>query len=61
MSEWEFNAVIEDDGTLCLEWYKGKDNVVTVCLDSKERYAYWAALVDGVPHSGTTKSTGDKP
>jgi hypothetical protein len=33
VSEWEFSASIENDGDLCLEWYKSKGNVVTVCLN----------------------------
>ncbi len=57
MSQWEFTASIDDDGDLFLEWYKDKGNVVTIGFD-KDKYIYWAALVDSVAHSGSTKSDG---
>ena len=55
MAEWEFSAVIEDDGDLCLEWYASKGNVVSVCLNAKDHVINWAALVEGVSHHGCIK------
>ena len=56
MSEWEFSAMIEEDGDLALEWYKSKGNVVTVCLNAKDHVINWAALIDSVPHHGCIKA-----
>jgi hypothetical protein len=55
MSEWEFDAQIEEDGDLCLEWYKSKGNVVTVCFNSVAHVINWAALIEGVSHHGCIK------
>lgn len=55
MSEWEFSATIEDDGDMCLEWYKSKGNVVTVCFNSVAQVINWAALIDDVSHHGCVK------
>lgn len=55
MAEWEFTPQIDDDGDLCLEWYKGKGNVVTVCFDSAKHVINWAALIEGQPHHGCIK------
>ena len=56
MNNWQFSAMIDNEGDLCLEWYKGKGNVVTVCFDSAVGNINWAALVDGVSHHGSTPS-----
>ncbi len=53
MSEW--SIVIDEDGDLALELYKGKGNCVTICLSAKAHVINWAALVDGVPHHGCIK------
>lgn len=55
MNDWEFSATIEEDGELVLEWYKSKDNVVTVGLNSTAHVINWAALVEGVAHHGRIK------
>lgn len=55
MNLWDFSAQIDDDGDLCLEWYKSKGNVVTVCLNAKDHVINWAALVDSVSHHGSIK------
>ncbi len=60
--EWEFSAMIEDDGDLSLEWYASKHNVITVCFDAVTGNIYWAAMVGGIAHHGSTsKSTEPKP
>jgi hypothetical protein len=55
MDEWQFSACIEDDGDLCLEWYKSKGNIVTVCLNATAHVINWASLVEGQPHHGCIK------
>jgi hypothetical protein len=55
MSEWEFSAMIEEDGDLNLEWYKGKSNVVSISINANAHVINWAALIDGVSHHGCIK------
>ena len=61
MSEekWEADVVIEDDGSLSVELYKNKGNVVTLNLTQSNNghsTINWAALVDGVSHHGCVVS-----
>ena len=55
MAEWEFSAMIEEDGDLALEWYKDKGSVVTICINANAHVINWAALIDGVSHHGCIK------
>jgi hypothetical protein len=34
---WQFTAQIDEDGDLSLEWYRGKGNIVTICLSAENR------------------------
>ncbi len=52
---WQFIAQIDEYGELSLEWYKGKGNVVTICLSAANHAINWAALVEGVSHHGCIK------
>lgn len=63
-AEWGFSAQIDEDGDLCLEWYKGKSNVVTLCFSKIRSEVNWAALIDGIQHHGRvrqspTQASGD--
>jgi hypothetical protein len=55
MAEWEFSAMIEEDGDLCLEWYASKGNVVTISINAVAHVINWAALIGGVSHHGCIK------
>ena len=54
---WQFTADIDEYGDMTLEWYRSKNNVVTVSFSKARNEINWAALIEGVPNSGRVRQS----